>query len=247
MKVRLFTWWLMRTLSSVSVWLLAWACLGDTVFAQSSSLFRKVDANAASLAANTQTNALQQVNTAQTTMSYFAVKPLPKRLYKIGDLVSVIVRQKSSFKHDGKTDVSRDTKIKAELNDWVRFKDGRLIAATPPEGDPKINFKMGREFQGEGEVNRTNEVVTRITCKVMDVMPNGNLVLQGGPDIIETDGEKQIITLTGTCRAEDILPDNTIISTQLLECNFKNENTGAVRDAMQRGWITRAWDFLRPF
>jgi flagellar L-ring protein precursor FlgH len=244
--VRLFTFWLMRTLFSVSVWLLAWACLGNTVFAQSSSLFRRADANGASLTASGQgMNA--QVNPAQANMSYFAVKPLPKKVYKIGDLVSVIVRQKSSFKHDGKTDVNRDFKVKAELKDWVRFKDCRMIPSTPPEGDPKIDFNLGRGFEGDGTVNRTNEVVTRITCKVIDIMPNGNLVLQGGPDIIETDGEKQILTLTGTCRNEDILPDNTIVSTQLLECNFKNENTGAVRDAMQRGWITRAWDFLRPF
>ena len=245
--VRLFTLWLMRTLMSMSVWLLAWACLGNTVFAQSSSLFRRADANVASQTSGVQGAFGGQVNPAQASNSYFAVKPLPKRVYRIGDLVSVIVRQKSSFKHDGKTDVNRDFKVKAELKDWIRFKDGRMIPDDPPEGDRKIDFNMGREFEGDGKVNRTNEVVTRITCKVIDVMPNGNLVLQGGPDIIETDGEKQILTLTGTCRNEDILPDNTIVSTQLLECNFKNENTGAVRDSMRRGWITKGWDFLRPF
>jgi flagellar L-ring protein precursor FlgH len=245
---RLFTSWLMRTLlPAMSVWLLASAWLGSPVFAQSSSLFRQADANPASLSASVSGNGPSPQQTAQANFSYFAVKPLPKRVFKVGDLVTVVVRQKSTYKHDGKSDVGRKVDISAELKDWVRFQNCRLIPDAQPNGDQKIDFSMDRSFQGDGKMNRTNEVVTRVTCKVIDVMPNGNLVLQGGPDIIETDGEQQVLSLTGSCRNEDITADNTILSTQLLECHFKQENTGAVRDSMQRGWATKIWDFVKPF
>jgi flagellar L-ring protein precursor FlgH len=214
---------------------------------QSSSLFRQAESNPTLVNAPLNSNGMTAQQTIQANVSYFAVKPLPKRVYKVGDLVTVIVRQKSSYTHNAKTDLERQVDIDAELKDWIKINKGNLQPDPQTNGDPKIKFSLDREFQGDGKFNRTNEVVTRITCKVIDVMPNGCLVLQGGPDIIDTDGEKQTITLTGTCRSEDILADNTILSTQLMECHFKQENTGAVRDQMERGWITKLWDTLRPF
>jgi flagellar L-ring protein precursor FlgH len=213
---------------------------------QSSSLFRQAEANPAPVNQPTNDSGLSSQQMAQATVSYFAVKPLPKRLYKVGDLITVIVRQKSSYTHNGKSDLERQNNIDAQLKDWVRFKDGHLVPDTQPLGDQKVGFDLDIQNQGDGKFNRTNEVVTRMTCKVIDVMPNGCLVLQGGPDVIETDGEKQTITLTGTCRSEDILADNTILSTQLSECHFKQENTGAVRDVMNQGWLSKVWDKIKP-
>jgi len=216
-------------------------------YGQSSSLFKKAAANYDPATAGQSVTQNGQMRSVLQKVSFFTVEPLPKRVYKVGDLVTVIVRHKSRYKHDGETDVERGVDLKAELKDWIRFKAQRLIPASMPEGDPKMDFKFSRSFKGEGTKNRTDEIITRVTAKIIDVMPNGTLVLQGGPDVIETDGEKQVITLTGTCRSEDIAPDNTILSTQLLECNFKRSSTGAVRDAMRRGWAYRLWDIIRPF
>jgi flagellar L-ring protein precursor FlgH len=55
------------------------------------------------------------------------------------------------------------------------------------------------------------------------------------------------MTLTGTCRSEDITPDNTVLSTQIAELEIKVTNSGAVRDGSRRGWITRLLDIVRPF
>jgi len=229
----------------MSVWLLAPAWSGSDAFGQSSSLFRRAGANPAPLAVRP-VSSMDPPPNPEALTSYFSVKPLPKRLFRIGDLITVIVRQKSSYKNDGKTDLQRDTNYKAQLKDWVRFKKDHLVPDTLPAGDPTVNFALGGEFKGEGEQNRTNEMITRITCQIIDVQPNGNLVLQGGSDELTTDGEKQTLTLTGTCRSEDILPDNTILSTQIYQCKIENNNTGAVRDAMKRGWMLRLWDMIKP-
>jgi flagellar L-ring protein FlgH len=241
----LFTWLMRTLLAPMSVWLLASAWSGSEGFAQSSSLFRRVDANPASLAVRPAGDLEEPSPTAN--VSYFSVKPLPKRIYKVGDLLTVIVRQKSQYKHDGKTDVKSEENYKVQLKDWIRLHNDNLIPDSQPFGDPTINAVSGRGFKGDGKMNRTSEVITRITCRIIDIMPNGNLVLQGGPDVIETDGEKQTITVTGTCRREDILADNTILSTQINEFHFTTNNGGAVRDAMKRGWLYRAWDLVKPF
>jgi flagellar L-ring protein precursor FlgH len=233
--------------SAVILGFCAFLLLDTQTLGQSSSLFRQAESNPAASNAPLNSSGLSAQQMVQANVSYFAVKPLPKRLYKIGDLITVIVRQKSSYTHNGKADLERQVDIDAELKDWIKINKGNLQPDPQTNGDPKIKFSLDRQFQGDGKFNRTNEVVTRVSCKIIDVLPNGCLVLQGGPDIIETDGEKQTITLTGTCRSEDILSDNTILSTQLMECHFKQDNTGAVRDQMERGWITKLWDICRPF
>ena len=242
---RLFVW-LMRTL------LILGTCLAvirtNETWAQSSSLFHRASANTVGLTTRVpDTYEIRDNLDPLQRVSYFAVKPLPKRIFKVGNLLTVIVRQKSTYTHDGKTDLERKLKVKAELKDWVRLSEGHLVPDTLPAGDPKINFALARGFDGEGKMDRKDEVVTRITCRIIDVMPNGNLVLEGGPDLIKTDGEEQKFMLTGVCRSEDILPDNTIISTQIAELHFTRESSGAVRDTMNRGWIYKIWDKVRPF
>lgn len=238
--------WLMRTL------LVLGACLAvirpDQARAQSSSLFRRLTADTPGLAvrpARTNTNPREKPSPLQQA-SYLALKPLPKRVITVGSLLTVIVRQKSTYRHNGKSDLQRELEIKAELKDWVRFSRHKLVPDTLPAGDPKINFALERTFEGEGKKNRRDEVITRITCRIIDVKPNGNLVLQGN-DVIKTDGETQIITLTGTCRSEDIKPDNTILSTQIVDLRVDRQSEGAIRDAMRRGWVYRFWDKIRPF
>ena len=241
---RLFVW-LMQTLLVLGACWAVFRPMGAN--AESSSLFRRASANTPGLTVRPVQGAYADAQIPSGPASFFAVKPLPKRIFAVGDLVTVIVRQQSTYKHSGKTDLEREVQIKAELKDWIRFKDAKLVPDTLPAGDPKIDFALGRSFEGEGKKNRTDEVVTRVTCQVIDVKPNNTLVLQGGPDVIETDGEKQEISLTGICRTEDVGADNTILSTQLLECRFKRESAGAVRDAMRRGWVYKLWDWIRPF
>jgi len=240
--------WLMRTLlaSMSAVWLLASALNGTESFAQSSSLFRRADANPAPLTVRP-SMLDEQRKSVEANTSYFAVQPLPKKVYKVGDLITVIYRQKMEYNMNGKTDDKRDAYYQFKLNDWMRLRDGHLVPDTMPAGDPTVDLGTKSGFKGEGKKYRTNEVVTRVTCKVIDIMPNGCLVLQGGPDVVETDGEKLTITFTGTCRSEDILPDNTVLSTQILEANLKSENSGAVRDTMNRGWANKLWDVIKPF
>ena len=89
-------------------------------------------------------------------------------------------------------------------------------------------------------------IIMRVTAEVVDVKPNGTLVLQARQRI-KTDDEEQTFTLTGTCRAEDITPDNTVLSTQLFDKDVTKIHTGAVRDTTKRGLLTKLLDVLNPF
>ena len=86
----------------------------------------------------------------------------------------------------------------------------------------------------------------RITAEVVDVKPNGTLILQATEDI-KTDEEEQKVTLLGTCRVEDITEDNTVLSNQLYNMSLNKQHKGAVKDTTTRGIFTRLLDWINPF
>ena len=64
---------------------------------------------------------------------------------------------------------------------------------------------------------------------------------------IQHDEEASVITMTGTCRKQDVTADNTILSTQIADKDVVVKNEGALGAAARRGWIPKLVDWLRPF
>lgn len=179
-------------------------------------------------------------------VSLFAVEsPRPHRI-KVHDLITVIIREEKKASSDSDLKREKKWKIDAELKKWLRIDgDKKLIPQQFPRGNPAIGLDYDDKYEGKGQVGRADSLVTRITAKVVDVKPNGLLVLQANKDIA-IDEDKQVAVLTGICRAEDVSADNTVLSTQLAEAHIDIQHRGPARDAARRGWLARAWDFLRP-
>ncbi len=174
-------------------------------------------------------------------------EPVPHVLKK-HDLVTVIVREESAFKSDGSTDLKRKTDIDAKLDAFIKLKLDNLAIEPGRAGAtlPEIKGEATRNFKGEGSVDRTDSLTARIAAEVVDVKPNGTLVLQGSKRI-KTDDEEQQFILTGICRASDVSADNSILSTNLFDLSLEKKHKGAVRDATQRGWANKLLDVINPF
>lgn len=179
--------------------------------------------------------------------SFYAVpEPEPKVIRK-HDLVTVIVREESAFKHEGSTDLQKQAAIDAKIEEFLKFDLANFaLSGAALANPPSLKASANRSFQGEASVDRTDSVTFRIQAEVIDVKPNGTLVLQARKRI-QTDEEVQILVLTGTCRAEDITPDNTILSTQLHDQDLRKSHEGAVRDRTKRGGASRLLDAMDPF
>jgi len=181
-------------------------------------------------------------------VSYFAVPEPEPRVIKKHDLVTVIIREESEFSSDGTTEAKREASIDARITEFMKLDleefqlKGGGIGSVPPS----IVADSNREFKGEGTVDRTDSFTARVTAEVIDVKPNGTLVLQGRKRI-RTDEEYQNFLVTGICRAEDITADNTVLSTQLKDFDLRKTHKGAVRDATKRGLVTKLLDAIGLF
>ena len=178
--------------------------------------------------------------------SPMAVKgPDPEKI-KAHDLVTIIIRESKTATTDSKMESKKDWQLESELSRWFGFnKDHDMVPAKLADGNLAATYKFQNDYKGDGTYNRKDELTTRITAQVIDVKPNGTLVLEATKEIA-IDDEGYTITLTGECRSKDVTPDNTVLSTQLASPVIDVQHTGAVRDVMRRGWLMRALDLFHP-
>ena len=101
-------------------------------------------------------------------------------------------------------------------------------------------------FEGKGEINNTDRIDTKFGARVVDVMPNNTLIIEGVRRVSHTK-ETQTIILRATVRLEDIEADNSVISYKLADVSLRYINTGVASDAQNKGWFTRIWDKVSPF
>ena len=198
--------------------------------------------------AGQQAPTLDPSRTRLSQVSFFSVPQKEPRVLSKHDLVTVIVREQSEMKSDGKTDLKKDMSLDAQLQEFIalELKNWAIRGGAQGSTPPGVNLSAKRDFSGDASLDRSDSFTTRITAEVVDVKPNGNVVLQAKKRI-KHDEEEQSMILTGVCRAQDITGDNTILSTQLYDLVLDKTTSGAVTDTTKRGLIPKVLDKLNPF
>lgn len=172
-------------------------------------------------------------------------KPRPRDV-RVHDLVTIVVNEVSKSSTKAKTKTERKNSVDAALEDWLKFTNGKLGTDAQGTGDPKVKLSYTRKLDAKGDIDRQDMLTARIRAEVMDVLPNGNLVLEATHTVV-TDDEKTTITLTGMCSGKDIGADKTVLSSALARLDIRKEHTGMTRDATKRGLVFGFLDWLAIF
>jgi flagellar L-ring protein precursor FlgH len=185
--------------------------------------------------------------TTHTTSFYSVPEPKPKLLKK-HDLVTIVIRENSQFTSNGTSDLNRTSDLDTVIDSYMSlgFEHGLRLNENLPTTPIELKGSGNRDFKGQANVNRNDSFTGRITAEVIDVKPNGTLILEATENI-KTDDEEQRVTLIGTCRVDDITADNTLLSNQLYNLSLDKQHKGAVKDTTKRGLIYRFFDFINPF
>lgn len=181
-------------------------------------------------------------------VSFFAVAEPQPRTIKKHDLVTIIVREESEASAKATTDLKKNADISALLQQWIKLSPSNFAIKGGAQGPtpPGVQATADRNFKGEATADRTDSFTMRVQAEVIDVKPNGNLVVQATKHV-KWDDEDQYFTLSGTCRAEDVTADNSVLSTQLINLDVVKKTSGAVRDTSKRGFIPKILDKINPF
>jgi flagellar L-ring protein precursor FlgH len=102
------------------------------------------------------------------------------------------------------------------------------------------------QFQGEGSTNRSGSVDALLSARVREVLPNGDMVIEGVKEI-KVNNERQMVRLFGVVRTKDIGPGNVVLSSAIANMLVQVDGKGILSDNIRRGWLigilTKAWPF----
>ncbi len=178
--------------------------------------------------------------------SWTSSPPQPPRSFNVNDLVTIVVREQTRFEAEAELDTEKKYSVTSELDAFIKATAGGLGSADFRRGKPNIDYEYNNKLEGDAETKREDRLTTRITARIIDVKPNGLLVVEARGEI-QHDEETHTITLTGTCRKEDVTPDNSVLSTQLADKAIRIVTQGALKSNSTRGWIPRLIDAIKPF
>ncbi len=105
---------------------------------------------------------------------------------------------------------------------------------------------MQSRLQSTGQVTESEAIKYRITATVVDILPNGLLVLEARKSIVNN-GDHWEYSLTGKCRPEDVSRDNTVMSENMADCLITKGQSGKLSDSTKRAWFIRLYDWIGPF
>jgi len=166
-----------------------------------------------------------------------------KKALRMGDILTVRIIESTQANNTADTDLSRNSSASASLSTFFGkkkflnlFKLSEDLFATSSENS----------HQGAGVTTRSGQLTATMTAVVREVLPNGNLVVQGTREVL-VNHEQQFMTLTGVVRPQDVSRDNIVLSTQLADANISIGGLGVVADKQRSGWGTWLFDLVWPF
>jgi flagellar L-ring protein precursor FlgH len=174
---------------------------------------------------------------------------------RINDLVTVRVIENISGSNKADTSTSRDSSADYGISDFLGmnrdfnlhnvfglkdfYKGGNVFS-------PTVKGQSKSDFKGEGDTSREGTLIGTITAKVVEVMPNGNLVIESRKDIT-INKEKQVLIFRGIIRPDDIASDNTVLSSRVADADIYLVGDGVIQEKQGPGWLVRFLDRIWPF
>ena len=164
---------------------------------------------------------------------------------RVGDIVTISVVESAQASKNATTKTARDSSLEAN---WTGIfetlaKNFSVGGAAIPNSNT-INF--ANAFDGQGQTTRTSSMTAYLTARVLQVFPNGQMVVRGAREV-QVNNETQFIFVQGVIRPEDISSNNIILSTYIADARIELTGYGAVSDKQRPGWGTRILDFVWPF
>lgn len=172
--------------------------------------------------------------------------PPPKEVRK-GDLIKVRIDLGARVTSDGEMQRRKNSQYDALLNDWVLLNGLRSVKPAPQsDGDQRIRGTQAQLYRATGELETSESIKFNITATVADILPNGNIVIEAHWKI-NNNNEQWIRSLSGIVARENIGPGNLVLGEDIADLHIGKQETGHVRDAYKRGWVTKLLDVFAPF
>lgn len=163
----------------------------------------------------------------------------------VGDILTVVVQETAASSTSQRKKSDRSSSVDASISQFL-FPPAVSSFGTKGGVLPATKFAAKNDFSGGGDVSNSQSLTATTAVLVTDVLPNGNLVIQG-VRLVTFSGETQYVVLHGVVRPDDITAGNSIFSSSIADARVEFVSQGTLTDAQKKGWLTKVYDLLRPY
>jgi flagellar L-ring protein FlgH len=146
---------------------------------------------------------------------------------RVNDLVTIRVMESLSASGSADSNVGKAGSASASFPGKIGTALGKVL---PSDTETK--------FKGAGGTTRTTELQATLTARVTEVLPSGDLVVEGVREV-DINGDRSVVVLSGVVRPTDIQPGNVISSSMVGQLRIRSLSAGLVHDSLSPGWLIR--------
>jgi len=160
-----------------------------------------------------------------------------KKGKKAGDVVTILIMEAAKAGSDTRTETEKNNKLNIGQE---KSNGSKLFSWLPSFG---VNGNANISYDGKGVTARNGELKATVTARITEVLDNGNLLIEGSK-LVAINDEEEILEVSGTIRADDINPDNTVYSYKIAEAVIRYSGSGTNADAAKPGLLTRFFNWV---
>lgn len=170
-----------------------------------------------------------------------------QRAGRVGDILTVVIAIKDEATLDNKTTRNRSADESAGLDNLLGY-ESRINNIFDGDALPTdlVNADSDSTSSGTGSTARQEEIDLRMAAVVTQIMPNGNLVIQGSQQV-RVNYELRDLSVKGVIRPEDITSLNEVPYDKIAEARIAYGGEGTISDIQQPRYGQQVWDILFPF
>jgi flagellar L-ring protein precursor FlgH len=170
-----------------------------------------------------------------------------QRAAKVGDIVTVNIAINDTANLQNATDRSKAGSASQELPNFLGL-ESQLSKILPEAVDPSalVSEKSTTTSNGAGQIKRSEAINLKLAATVMQLMPNGNFVIQGRQQVV-VNNEMRDLALQGVIRPQDILNDNTISYEKIAEARITYGGKGNLTNLQQAAYGQQIFEAIYPF
>ena len=221
--------------------LLPVASIAALVFVAGCAPFPKVEVREPTTARPAPPQRTVQLNGAIYQQAAFRPLFEDNRARFVGDILTININENLSATQEKKSSTSKTGTVTA-ANPDVKLPIGGSFGANVIS----VNGASTNTFDGKGSTNSTNAFTGTITVTVIDVLPNGNLVVSGEKQI-GNNRQVETVRFSGVVNPLNLVNNNTVSSTQVADARIEMRGQGQVDEAQVMGWLARFFLTFLPF
>jgi flagellar L-ring protein precursor FlgH len=164
------------------------------------------------------------------------------KAHAANDIVTIQIVESSAATNSANTATNRKGDVLVSAPNFFGLENGgaQLNFSKILQGSTNLNFA------GTGTTSRSGSLEAWLTARVCEVLPNGDLVIEGTKDVT-INRERQTLRIRGVVRQRDVTPNNVVLSTAIAHMEVQFDGKGIVTDANKPGWLFWLFNKILPF